>query len=201
MSRDCDKRQAILAAARRAITEHGYARATVEDIAAEAGVAKGTVYLYFKDKADIVDGLVAQTLDDGLATVRANAAREAAPVEKLKAVFAGWAEMSQQSAGGVSLSSPDAIQFASLDVERLERVVRPRMRAIIEALVEIIRPGIASGDFRSVNPYLVAALLIHYFPASILVERQQLPVENPLEEALDAYLHGILAAPSPKENR
>ena len=47
------KRDAILDAARAAFSRNGYERASVEDIAAQAGIAKGTLYLYFKSKEEL----------------------------------------------------------------------------------------------------------------------------------------------------
>ena len=45
-----DRRRQILDAALDVFAEHGYAAARLEDVAARAGVAKGTIYLYFADK-------------------------------------------------------------------------------------------------------------------------------------------------------
>jgi AcrR family transcriptional regulator len=59
---DRDKRAALLRAARDVLVEEGYHHAKIDEIAARAGVAKGTYYLYFDDKraifAELVDGLV-----------------------------------------------------------------------------------------------------------------------------------------------
>lgn len=55
-------RQTILAAARRLFGERGYRRTTMTDIAVAAGVAQGTVYLYFRDRTDLVVAM----LQDGL---------------------------------------------------------------------------------------------------------------------------------------
>ena len=59
---DRDKRAALLRAARDVLVEEGYHHAKIDEIAARAGVAKGTYYLYFGDKraifAELVDGLV-----------------------------------------------------------------------------------------------------------------------------------------------
>ncbi len=49
-----DKRQRILQAAVQAFAENGYAKATIAEIAHEAGVADGTVYEYFKNKEDVL---------------------------------------------------------------------------------------------------------------------------------------------------
>ena len=56
---DPNKRADILKAAREVFKENGYEKARVSDIAERAGVAKGTVYLYFQSKWDMLDGLCA----------------------------------------------------------------------------------------------------------------------------------------------
>lgn len=53
-----ERKQQILAAAREVFAKRGYARTTVDDIALEAGVARGTFYLYFDDKRDAFEELV-----------------------------------------------------------------------------------------------------------------------------------------------
>lgn len=53
-SRSSDKYQRILDAAIEVIAENGYFRARVTDIAARAGVADGTIYLYFKNKEQVL---------------------------------------------------------------------------------------------------------------------------------------------------
>ncbi len=48
-----DKQERILRAAMRAFVDQGFSRAKVEDIARDAGVAKGSIYQYFADKAEL----------------------------------------------------------------------------------------------------------------------------------------------------
>lgn len=48
-----NRRASILAAARRVFARQGYAETVVDDIAGRAGIAKGTLYLYFKSKEEI----------------------------------------------------------------------------------------------------------------------------------------------------
>jgi len=52
-----DRRQAILDAALDSFAEHGYSAARIEDVAARAGVAKGTIYLHFADKRSLFEAL------------------------------------------------------------------------------------------------------------------------------------------------
>jgi AcrR family transcriptional regulator len=54
------KRRRILRAATEHFTQHGYRKANMEEIARSAGVAKGTLYLYFKTKSDLLVHAIAQ---------------------------------------------------------------------------------------------------------------------------------------------
>jgi AcrR family transcriptional regulator len=53
-----ERRQHILSAARNVFTKRGYHHATIDDIVAEAGVARGTFYLYFEDKRAVFSDLI-----------------------------------------------------------------------------------------------------------------------------------------------
>jgi AcrR family transcriptional regulator len=53
-----DRRQAIIDASLDVFAEKGFAQARLEDVAARAGIAKGTIYLYFADKQDLFKNLV-----------------------------------------------------------------------------------------------------------------------------------------------
>ncbi len=57
-AKKAQRRSELLLAARDVFAEKGYAAATVDDIVARAGAARGTFYLYFKDKRDVFGALV-----------------------------------------------------------------------------------------------------------------------------------------------
>ena len=56
-----DKREAILRAAVKVFAQKGYFNSKVADIAGEAGIADGTVYLYFKSKDEILHSIFGST--------------------------------------------------------------------------------------------------------------------------------------------
>lgn len=58
-SREAKKRQGILLAGYQLFLHHGYKKTTIDDVARKARVAKGTVYLYFKNKAELLMHCVA----------------------------------------------------------------------------------------------------------------------------------------------
>ncbi len=66
-----DKREAILRAATHVFARNGYFNAKVADVARVAGVADGTVYLYFKSKEEILRSIFERSVGEAIADARA----------------------------------------------------------------------------------------------------------------------------------
>src|SRR5207245_3338920 len=78
------KRDAILRAAIDVFAGRGYFNAQVADVARAAGVAAGTVYLYFRSKDDLLVSIFERTMRDGLAEGRQAVAAVADPIDRLR---------------------------------------------------------------------------------------------------------------------
>lgn len=81
-----DKREAILRAAIKVFAGRGYFNSKVADIASEAGIADGTVYLYFKSKDDILHSIFDRAMAEFIAEGRKELAVIKDPSEKLKRI-------------------------------------------------------------------------------------------------------------------
>src|SRR5213595_3364185 len=78
------KRDVILRAAIDVFADRGYFNAQVADVARAAGVAAGTVYLYFRSKDDLLVSIFERTMRDGLAEGRSAVAAIADPIARLR---------------------------------------------------------------------------------------------------------------------
>lgn len=81
-----DKRSAILRAAIRVFANNGYFNSKVADIASAAGVADGTVYLYFKSKEEILHSIFDRSMEEAIADGRKRLAGVSDPREKLRRI-------------------------------------------------------------------------------------------------------------------
>lgn len=81
-----DKREAILRAAIKVFAGRGYFNSKVADIAGEAGIADGTVYLYFKSKDEILHSIFDRAMAEFIAEGKKELSEIDDPVEKLKRV-------------------------------------------------------------------------------------------------------------------
>jgi TetR/AcrR family fatty acid metabolism transcriptional regulator len=79
-----EKRDVILRAATKVFAQNGFFQSQVADVARVAGVAAGTVYLYFKGKDDLLVSIFERSMNEVLAEGRAAIAETADPAERLR---------------------------------------------------------------------------------------------------------------------
>lgn len=80
----------ILEAAAAIFHEKGYSAATLQDIADRVGILKGSIYYYIKTKPDLLESLLVQVHEEGLAMVRENAAVPGNALDKLASIIRGY---------------------------------------------------------------------------------------------------------------
>ena len=83
-----DRPREICAAALAVFAEKGFAAAKLDEIARRAGVSKGTLYLYFKDKEQLFRAVVRDTIAPNVETVRASLIQTGLPFPDLVRLFA-----------------------------------------------------------------------------------------------------------------
>jgi AcrR family transcriptional regulator len=162
----------ILTAALASFAERGFAATRLEDVAQRAGVSKGTLYLYFPNKAELFKAVVAQALVPNLERGEAlldNAAQSAARL--LERLMRGWTELAHSPAGAIpKIVVSEAGNFPDLARFYREAVVDRGMAL----LRRVLRLGIDRGEFRAgididdtarciVAPLLLAMLWRHSF--------------------------------------
>ncbi len=81
-----DKREAILRAAIKVFAGKGYFNSKVADIASEAGIADGTVYLYFKSKEEILHSIFDRAMEEFIAEGKREIAKIERADEKLRRI-------------------------------------------------------------------------------------------------------------------
>jgi AcrR family transcriptional regulator len=156
----------ILAAALASFAERGFAATRLDDVAARAGISKGTLYLYFHGKEELFEAVVRATLLPNLERIEALAATFEGPsaqlLERLLLTLAGV--VSSQAGAIPKLVIAEAGNFPELARFYLDEVIRRGLRLI----GAILRRGIARGEFRPIDvdhavfcviaPILLAAL-------------------------------------------
>jgi len=154
-----DKRDAILHAAWGLIRHYGYNKTTIDDIAREAKVGKGTVYLYFKSKKEIMLALTDLTNERITRELERIAAGDQPPEERIRACVL-YRLMTLFDLVNRYPHSEDVIASILPEiVERLDRYVRRHG----ELLGQIVEQACEDGIFVSKNPAATGQLLANLF--------------------------------------
>ena len=130
--------------------ERGYAAARLDDVAARAGVSKGTLYLYFENKEELFKAVVRENLVSALAEAEDWIERFTGSSRDLLRAFilSWWERIGQTKLSGISkLMMAESGNFP--DVARFyhEEVIS-RCNALI---IGILERGITRGEFRAVD--------------------------------------------------
>lgn len=148
-----DKRSRLLDAALGLFEAKGFDGVAVPEIARAAGVATGTVYLYFHDKTALVNALYRHWKGAYNALVLAPLPAGIAPRD---AFATYWRRMSD-----FALSHPRAVRFMDLHhhVAYLDDESRAMSRAYLDVAHAFLRQASAEGAIRDVDPMMVVALM------------------------------------------
>lgn len=146
------RRIEICDAAARLFTERGVDRVNMEEIADAVGLAKPSLYHYFRSKELILFNIQDEVMSALLHQLQERVADDTSSREKLLGVFADMFASMDTYPGRVKIFFEN---YRVLDDEH-RRKVRDAQRQY-EALVQgIIRDGIADGTFRDVDPQLAS---------------------------------------------
>lgn len=149
----------ILQAALACFAEKGFAATRMDDVAARAGITKGTIYLYFRSKAALFKALARQAIGTRLGEVAHELARfEGSSAEQLRMVLAMVGHFARTS-DGVELPKimlAEAGRFPEL-AEFWRREIIDQGLGLFQSIIE---RGIARGEFRAVAPQHAARLCV-----------------------------------------
>jgi AcrR family transcriptional regulator len=157
------RRQAILEAAVAVFVSDGFAAAKLDDVAEKAGVAKGTIYLHFKDKQDLFEQMVREAVSPVIARLEALAKVPDLPADL---AFRGLFEVFQTEVLGTTrkdllrLVMTEGPRFPAIAAFYHREVVARGMKLMGEVLRRAAEKGELAADGLAAYPQLVVAPLI-----------------------------------------
>jgi AcrR family transcriptional regulator len=183
----------ILEAARRVFARAGFSGATVDEIAEEAGVAKGTVYLYFSSKQD----LFRAALREGLSELHERSALEMTAEHttagRLRAFLEARLRYCSENKDFFRIYYTE---FAHLKVRSSPS--QPEFQDLYEQQVRVLRSlldaGVHSGELRPLDTGRAAHLLFEYVRAAVakhVLEWPEEPVEATIGTVFGLVWRGI----------
>ena len=154
--KDPDKPRQIVEAALRVFARNGYYNSRVSDIAREAGIASGTIYLYFKTKDEILVTLFRDQMAAFVAHLRREIAAEPDPVAKIRRLIGVHFAVLEQS--------PALAEVVQVELRQGHKFFRGasahEVSAYFELIGSILEEGVAAGCFHGDLPVKVATKML-----------------------------------------
>lgn len=187
-------RQQLLTSAVKLIQKKGFNATSVREIVAEAGYAKGTFYLYFETKMDLIKHFALQIFDRFYQAFQAALSeRQADPFTQIDRLFDLLYAVMKENEDNLRLFHTHEILNPVLE----QNFGRPYLEAFFGQLAAFLQAGIDGGYFRSLDPQLYARILFalgHGLLESALLHEDPATPET-LKKELAEIIRRILAKP------
>ena len=154
--KDPDKPQQIVDAAIRVVARNGYYNSRVSDIAREAGIASGTIYLYFRTKEEILVTLFRERMAAFVAHLRREIGAETDPVAKIRRLVELHFAVLEQS--------PALAEVMQVELRQGQKFFRGasahEVSAYFELIGSVLEEGVAAGRFHADLPVKIATKIL-----------------------------------------
>ncbi len=188
------KRESILRAATRVFARNGYFNSKVADIASEANVADGTVYLYFKSKEEILHSIFDQNMAEAIAAGRVLIEKIRDPGEKLRRI----AMLHLERLG----ADPDLAVVFQVELRGSTKFMREVSAAgfaeYLGLLRQTIEEGQRTGVFRKdLNAKLVSKILfgaLDEMATNWIISKRNYKLEPMADVVMEVFLNGVSTA-------
>lgn len=194
------RRQQIMVAAKRVFSDKGFNKATMEDIAQEAELSPGTLYLYFKNKEELYASLSLRILQYLLIRVEhVNDDNEADPEEKLKALMDAMYDVYEFDPliiiNMFHLQSSETLRNLS---PQLMEEIKTLSRKSLGSIAKIFEQGVEQDLFFDRHPVALADTFWAMFSGVVLwltskklIDEQKDYLKQTLELAFEIFYRGI----------
>ncbi len=190
-----DKHQQIIDAAVRVFARRGYHSARVADIAHEAGIASGTIYLYFETKGDILVTLFREKIGGFVADVRKAIAGEPDALAKLRRLIRLHFQILERD--------PALAEVIQVELRQGQKFFRGASSAEVgdyfNVIASVLEEGVASGVFRHDLPVKTATRALFgamdQMATSWVLGKRTYKLADAADALGDMFLLGLAAKP------
>lgn len=191
MNRDRPKYQQIIQAALEVIAENGYHASQVSKIAKKANVADGTIYLYFKNKEDILISVFRERMGQFISKIESSIEEKETSSEKLKTLInMHYLQLTE---------SPFLARVTQLELRQskpeLRREINKVLKSYLNVIDSIIEQGIKEKEIRSdIHPRLIRQMIFGTIDETVttwVMKSERYELVDQTESVHSLLVHGL----------
>ena len=187
------RKQDILDAAARLFSARGFHEVTVDQVAEEVGLSKGTLYLYFENKDDLFHTIVVQKTQSLLRGLKEAAECTRPFAESLHDVVRAHCLFYQENVAYFRIMHSEMTRMSAESHLRLHQYAAKTFQMHIAILSGLVKRGQTEGILRQGDPLsLVKALggILNSYVSHHVFAPSESPPSDHVEQIVDLYLHG-----------
>lgn len=185
-----DKYESILLAAIRVFARNGFFNSKVADVAKDAGVADGTVYLYFKNKEDLLISIFNYIIDEAIERARKELVNLDNPGEKIHKLAGLHLDLM-----GRDENLAKVFQVELRQLKFMEQFSTSKLSIYFEFIRTAIEQGQQTGLFRTaINPQIAAKVLYGALDEMVtnwILSRKEYNLSDMADPVVDIFLNGV----------
>jgi AcrR family transcriptional regulator len=199
MKKDENKRRAIMRAAENLFLGRRFHEVTLDEVAGNAKVGKGTIYLYFKDKDDLFFQTAVFGLEELTKIIREHGSRDLPFKNKVQGICETLHQFSSSRRPMILIMHEYIFRKKSLSREYQRGFEECRMK-IDTAVSEALSEGVAKGFIRpDINIIVLAQFLLGMMQAHGRAFHENLKDAPDIPTVVEIFLHGVEPKSSNKE--
>lgn len=189
--KDDEKRKNILESATKVFASKGFYNAKIQDVATEAGVAHGTVYLYFKNKDDLLSAIFCEVLGELIEYIRSEVQKEKTAEDKFRRMISLQIDIIEEN--------PDLTKLILIEFPRTGKFLSNSnidiLSKYIDMIADIIDKGIKEGEFNTdIKIDMLATMIyagIQGLATRWILDEMQYTLKGMEKGVSDLFIEGI----------
>jgi AcrR family transcriptional regulator len=185
-----NKRARIIAAAASLFGEKGYHDTTTAEIAESAGVAAGTIYIYFSSKEELLVAVFEEFLGRHMDRLRDGIAQEPTPARKAKRMMSLGLQLMQDNPDSARIFLSQLRQSTKM----ITTVAKRSSRAYKDIIEDVLTEAVEAGVCRTIDVPAVASMLFGAFQSTVLewvADGCSYTLTDKTEELTNFVIHGV----------
>jgi len=187
-----DKYQKIIQAATHVFASKGFYNSKVADVAREADVADGTIYLYFKNKDDLLISIFEESMDTFINTVKERLKGQTDPVEKFKLFIEHHLQLVQEN--------QDVAQVLQIELRQSSKFMKEyaatKFKDYLDIISSILEEGQKANVFlKEINPSVVKRAIFGAIDEMaldwVLLKKKKYSLQEVSEQLCRLFIGGV----------
>lgn len=163
-----DVRELLVDAAVKRFEHYGYKKTTIDEIAVDAGISKGAVYLHFSSKEELLYECIKKHVSERISQLEEISAVPGSALDRLSVMVIDWVEQSVERRSRIFGGAPMESEISPPTKEKIKGMIMPVLQGSLKKLiVEGVESGELNGAFEPETAAEVISAQIYYLLVTV----------------------------------